>query len=550
MYGTEKTQNRYPDYIIRGPVRTILAIIALLVFSLAFQGSRGLWEHDEGRYTSIALHMLQTGDYIVPSLNDGIPHFTKPPLTYWAIAGGISLLGWNEWGARLANALAFAATIMVVFALARRITPGRAWLSSIIYASFLFPFGAANAVTTDTLLALWEALAVLGFVEWRQCRERPCKNLFLILMWSGFGLAFLTKGTPGLLPLLAIIVFVALADGWKGILRIFSLTGIALFAVIGFGWYVFVTMNHKGLLAYFIRYEFINRIATGIHHRNPEWFKPFVIYLPVLILGTLPWSLPLLRAARSVPETLFSRPWWRNKLENDQWPVFLILWVLLPLAVFFASSSRLPLYILPLFVPLALTVGRMTHFTLERKAIPCLLAAWIVMLPFLKLAGSFYPYGMDSREMARTIQTMVHPLPHEIIFVDDEPFWGLKLYLGCEVEQVWTKVGNSRGAYQGELLPEELLKKEPGRCLIVDKRKVDPVLAVCRQLNFDDQLLEKHGSWVFIIPMQEFKVTSAIHYSFLTVGMQGKFVIANEKTVLGKSSAREEYAVWRKKAMP
>jgi 4-amino-4-deoxy-L-arabinose transferase-like glycosyltransferase len=510
MSGTEKTQNRYPDDIIRGPARTVPAIIALLVFSLAFQGSRGLWEHDEGRYTNIALQMLQTGDYIVPCLNDSIPHFTKPPLTYWAIAGGISLLGWNEWGARLANALAFAATVMVVFALARRITPGRAWLSSIIYASFLFPFGAANVVTTDTLLTLWEALAVLGFVEWRFRSGRPHKNLFLVLMWAGFGLAFLTKGAPGLLPLLAIIVFVALADGWKRVPRIFSMKGIALFAVIGLGWYVMVTMTHKGLMTYFLRDEFVNRIATGMHHRNPEWFKPFAIYLPILMLGTLPWSLPLLRAARSVPETLFSKPWWRNKLENDQWPVFLFLWVLLPLAVFFASSSRLSLYILPLFVPLALTVGRLTHITLERKAIRYLLAAWMVMLPFLKLAGSFYPFDKDSREMARTIQDTVHPLPHEVVFIDHEPFWGLKLYLGCDVERVWTKADDSRGGSPEELLPEELLEKESGRVLVVDGRKIDPVLSVCRKLGLDDQILEKHGSWIFIIPVHEFKVTSEV----------------------------------------
>ena len=100
----------------------------LLTFSLVFQGSRGLWEPDEGRYTNIALRMLQTGDFVVPAFNDDVPHFAKPPFTYWAIAGGISLLGWNEWGARLPNALAFAATIMVVYALARRIVPDRAWL--------------------------------------------------------------------------------------------------------------------------------------------------------------------------------------------------------------------------------------------------------------------------------------------------------------------------------------------------------------------------------------------------------------------------------------
>jgi len=146
---------------------TILLLLVLLAFSMAFQGSRGIWEPDEGRYTNIALRMLQTGDYLVPSFNDDTVHFAKPPLTYWAVAGGMALLGRNEWGARLPNALAFAATVLVVLGLARRMLPGRAWLPPLVYATCIFPFGAANIVTTDTLLTLWEALAVLGFVAWR-----------------------------------------------------------------------------------------------------------------------------------------------------------------------------------------------------------------------------------------------------------------------------------------------------------------------------------------------------------------------------------------------
>ncbi|MBK6435618.1 MAG: hypothetical protein IPF83_06940 [Rhodanobacteraceae bacterium] len=43
-----------------------LTLAFALAFGFAFQGSRGLWETDEGRYTQVAMEMLRSGDYITP----------------------------------------------------------------------------------------------------------------------------------------------------------------------------------------------------------------------------------------------------------------------------------------------------------------------------------------------------------------------------------------------------------------------------------------------------------------------------------------------------
>ena len=73
-----------------------LVIIAVtIILAFAFQGSRGLWEPDEGRYVRCAYEMLKAGDWLTPRLN-GTPHFTKPPVTYWLIASGLSVFGMNE----------------------------------------------------------------------------------------------------------------------------------------------------------------------------------------------------------------------------------------------------------------------------------------------------------------------------------------------------------------------------------------------------------------------------------------------------------------------
>jgi 4-amino-4-deoxy-L-arabinose transferase-like glycosyltransferase len=473
-----------------------LLVVALLCYIMMFQGSRGIWEPDEGRYTNIALRMLQTGNLLVPEFNDEMPHFAKPPLTYWAVAGGVTLLGWNEWGARLPNALAFAGTVLLVFAIARKIMPDRRWLPPLVYATSLFPFLAANVVTTDTLLALWETLAVYGFVRGWQGGEKMPRTGFLNLMWAGFGLAFLTKGPPGLLPLFAILVFLLIHGGWRSALRLFSVTGLAAFTVIGLGWYLVVVATHPGLATYFLRDEVAHRLASGTYGRNTEWYKGFVIYVPVLLLGTLPWISPVFRVARSLPETLFSRTWWRKELAADPWVVFLMLWFFLPLVVFFISNSRLPFYVLPLFVPIALTIGRWIVPPSRRTVRVCLLGAWIAMLLGLKFAGSLYPYARDSRAMAKTIVSTVQPVPSEIVFVDSDPFWGLNLYLHCEVERVSSS--SDAGTAAKGTLGEELKKKGERALYVADKSEEARLTETGRALGYPLRKLGQNGSHVFL----------------------------------------------------
>jgi 4-amino-4-deoxy-L-arabinose transferase-like glycosyltransferase len=474
--------------------RAIVLILMLIAYAMLFQGSRGLWERDEGRYTNIAVRMLQSGNLLEPSLNDDAPHFAKPPLTYWAIAGGIKLLGWSEWGVRLPNALAFVCTVLLIYAISRRITPERPWLSPVIYATSLLPFIASNIVTTDTLLTLFETMAVTAFICWWHHKDA---SVFLIIMWAGFGLSFLTKGPPGLLSLLVIFAFILLTDGWKSLSQIISPSGLALFLLFGFGWYITVAAIRPGMVKYFLADEVAGRIFTGMYHRNPEWYKGFAIYIPTLMIGTLPWTFSLLSGARSIHRTLLSITWWREKLNNDPWTPFLFLWVLLPLLVFFLSKSRLWLYILPLFVPVSLITGRLPifHSRVNRKIL--LLAIWIIMLIGLKFAASRFPYDKDNRTLARAIADIDRPLPAEVVFVDADPYWGLSLYLQCEVEPV---VSSSPAKTSlTETLAEEFDNNEPGSLFIAKKNREAEVIKTCRSLGYPVRTLGQTDKWVFMI---------------------------------------------------
>ena len=71
-------------------LRLLLACYFLIL--LLPTGFLPLMESTEGRYGEIAWEMLLRGNYLEPFFN-GIKHFHKPPLTYWAIAGGYRLFG-------------------------------------------------------------------------------------------------------------------------------------------------------------------------------------------------------------------------------------------------------------------------------------------------------------------------------------------------------------------------------------------------------------------------------------------------------------------------
>jgi 4-amino-4-deoxy-L-arabinose transferase-like glycosyltransferase len=242
-------------------VRSTFLVALLLVYALAFQGARGLYSPDEGRYTDVALEMVGSGDWIHPRLHPEVPHYTKPPLTYWVLATAFVVAGSNEWAARLPNSLAFCLTVWLVARLGRRFVPAQPLLPALLYASSLFPYLAANLVTTDTLLTGAETLSMLAAIQAWWSVEIGSRRRWSALAGVAAALAFLTKGPPGLLPLFSFVVFVASTAGGSGLLRLWSLRAFALFVVIGAWWYVKVALDAPELIHYFIKEEIWNRIA-------------------------------------------------------------------------------------------------------------------------------------------------------------------------------------------------------------------------------------------------------------------------------------------------
>lgn len=484
-------------------VRAMLAAFGFaLLLALAFQGARGLWDPDEGRYGNVALQMLDSGDWLTPRRNHETIHVTKPPLTYWAIAASAGLFGRSEWALRLPMAVAFALTASLLVPLGRMLVPRRPWLPILVYVTSPLPFFAAGVITTDTLLTCFETAAMVAYVHFRFGGGRA---RWLDAMWALFAVAWMVKGPPALLPLLAVAAW-ELRSRSGALLRPL---GLVAFVLIGLSWFAWIVHRHPELLAYFLREEVLARVASGDHHRNSQWYGAFVVYVPTLLLGAPPWSAlvgtRLLRAGRPPLPLAWA---------------FLALWIGLPLAVFFLSRSRLPLYLLPLFVPLSVLAAMVLAQIAPTARRVTQLAAWLALLLAVKGGLALVPNAQDARALSRELAALMPTPPSEIVFVETKARYGLRFYLGAEVEAI--SLGDIADRHAGasgrwdDDLRHELAEGERGLYYLVPARHAGSFAARIRAAGRGLRHLGQARGWqVYVV---EQTTVSSNHSAHRRVG--------------------------------
>src|SRR6185369_1388999 len=78
--------------------RRLLAVFVVVVVAvrLATLDAYPLMDSTESRYAEIARKMQETGNWITPQFDYGVPFWGKPPLSTWLAAAAMSLFGVNE----------------------------------------------------------------------------------------------------------------------------------------------------------------------------------------------------------------------------------------------------------------------------------------------------------------------------------------------------------------------------------------------------------------------------------------------------------------------
>ncbi|MBI5921654.1 MAG: glycosyltransferase family 39 protein [Betaproteobacteria bacterium] len=333
----------------------------LAIFAVVWFGTldyRKLIKPDEGRYAEIPREMVATGDWLTPRLN-GLKYFEKPALQYWATATAFTLFGEHHWTARLWSALTGFLGILVTFFTTRRLwgsTPAL-YAAGVLGSSLLWVMiGHVN--TLDMGVSFFLSSAIFCFVLAQRDQAPAGENRwYMRLAWLALALSVLSKGLIGLLLPAGTLVLYTLWQRDLGLWRrLHLLSGLGLLLAVTAPWFIAVSLANPEFARFFFIHEHFERFLTKVHGR----YQPLWYFIPVLLVGMLPWLVALFAALRQACQ---AEP--QSRFQPQR---FLLLWCLVVFGFFSVSSSKLASYILPLFPALAVLVGLYLAKLAQRNA--------------------------------------------------------------------------------------------------------------------------------------------------------------------------------------
>lgn len=320
-----------------------LLLLAIVAFYLLPLSLHGLWIPDETRYAQVSQEMLMSGNWAAPHFM-GVRYFEKPAAGYWLIALGQAVFGQNLFGVRIASALTSALSVLLAYLIARRLwnDPRKSFACALLYLSFGLVAGQAGYSNLDPQFTFWVNLSLVAL--WFALDSRTPRAR--LGAWAVLGLAcamgFMTKGFLALLLPVLIAVPYMLWQRRLGELLRYGPLAIVVAVLVCLPWVWAIHVQEPDYWRFFFWHEHIHRFASGTaQHARPWWF-----FLPIMVVACLPWAVLL-------PTTLHKT--WQEKRQPAT--AFLALWMLLPLGFFSLSNGKLPTYIMPCLLPLALLMG-------------------------------------------------------------------------------------------------------------------------------------------------------------------------------------------------
>jgi len=402
----------------------ILTVLICLFFTFML-GNRPLSVPDEGRYVELSREMAVTGNYLTPRLNS-VKYFEKPVFFYWLEAFSINLFGLNEFTLRLWPALfALFGCLAVAGAGARLFGRMTGLLSAAVLATSLLYYALSRAIILDMPVSILLTLSLLSFLMGMHEAPGLKRRLYLWGFYAFAALAVLTKGLIGIIiPGLVVGAWMLLLNEWRMLRTLYLPSGLALFLLIAAPWHILVGMANPEFYQFYFIHEHFQRFLTRVHGR----YQPFWYFIPIVALGLFPWSGFLLQAIKhSVPST------WRERHEHRD-ALFLMLWAGLVFLFFSASNSKLAPYILPVFPPLALLIGRYLAAAWDSRDFPGLRAGYAtVLIASLLLAAAFlglpcyWPVPAEARLLGVYRYTIAFTLA-----VGGAAAWGLVRHRGLK----------------------------------------------------------------------------------------------------------------------
>lgn len=324
----------------------------------------------------------------------------------------------------------------------RRYGTRTAWAVLLIFPTCVGVIAFARAASPDMLFTASLALALLcaaSIVEKHGAFAAknaalaivPGDKLALIFLGAWLGFATLAKGPAAIVLAGGSVLLWALATrNWKAAFRLLHPLAILFFCIVALPWYILCAHFNPDFFRTFILLHNFERYLTPVfQHREPFWF-----FIPIILIGLLPWTALLVSAA------LDGRRIFRNGEWRTSSGFFIACWAIFPVFFFSLSQSKLPEYILPVFPPLALLMARSFACAIEwapRKT------QWVgvatgTMWAVLGVAGAIgfhrlppyeppYQHGINHLALAALLVGLITGLAIEFVSLARKPWLVLTL---------------------------------------------------------------------------------------------------------------------------
>lgn len=192
-----------------------LGLLLLLCVAWLLPGLIGHapWRPEEASSVAIVLHILKTGEWLVPTLA-GEPELTNGPLFYWTAAVFAKAFSWAlpvHDAARLASGFYIALTLGAVgFAARESFGPSMPRLALALLIGSVGLLVHAHEMITDTAL-----LAGYGLVLWGFALSARRANRAGVLIGIGVGIAFLSRNVVPVAVVVMTAVLLLAFPAWR-----------------------------------------------------------------------------------------------------------------------------------------------------------------------------------------------------------------------------------------------------------------------------------------------------------------------------------------------
>jgi len=441
-----------------------LGLAGIAIARLFSMAAMPLIDTSEPRYAEIARLMVETGDWITPWFEPGVPFWGKPPLSFWSQAMGIRILGGSEFAVRFPSFLAMVALAAMLYrATAILVDRQAARWATLILSSMLLPLAAAGAVLTDSFFALGITYSMLAFLVAPTAPTPLWRYGFFV----GMAIGLLSKG-----PLAFVLVGIVLVP-WLALCRdrMAHLTalpwskGTLVMLALTAPWYIGAEIKTPGFLQYFLVGEHFLRFVDagwqgdlyGTAHERPlgsiwgEW-----------LLASFPWGWGGILLGVWIVANASRRA---RALQVCRSPVvgYLALWAVAAPIFFTFSGNILWTYVLPSLPAFALLLAMLAKGLIPAGVAPRLvriLAVTGALVPIaaisLGLVSLMAPTKLKTEKQLVAVAKSQLTEGQKLYFVHSRPF-SARFYSGGTAELIvpgeLEKLSLEKGAYAFVAIP-------------------------------------------------------------------------------------------------